>query len=175
MALNNLGYLALEAGDTASAVDRFVEAISLARVRGDLRSEAFFVENLGYAYLEAGRIDAARDALEASLQLATDLGFVEVEQTDLIGIAAIAAAAGAHEAAARLLGAAERLGERTGGALDPVEDGARARAIEVLASALPPDRLRAERMAGRELDAEALADLVHRSLRGDGDAPPQSL
>ncbi|MEO8230298.1 MAG: tetratricopeptide repeat protein [Chloroflexota bacterium] len=147
MALSNLGYMALDAEDLDQAVPLFGEALALARLRGDRRSEAFFLENLALAKLEQhSPIDARADFLD-SLRLAQRLGFIEVEATDLVGLAAVAAAQGDHLGAARLLGRAGRLLDETGGRWDRVEDRVYVRTLADI-----------ERRLGTKALASALAD-----------------
>ncbi len=160
MALNNLGYIALVEGDPSTASGWFDEAIDLAQQRGDRRSEAFFLENRGLARLEQHGPTHARSDLIASLRTAVRLGFVEVEATDLVGLAAVAVAQGDPLGGAHLLGAADRLLEETGGRWDPVESRVRARTVadvvQVIGRAGFDDGLQ----AGRGLAITALLDLA---------------
>lgn len=161
MALNNLGYLALEANELGAAGRWFSEAIAMAHERGDQRSEAFFLENMALAELEGGQPAKARDNFAASLRLSRRLGFVEVAATDLIGLAGVAASHGDDLRAARLLGGADRLLEQTGGQWDPVEARVRARTIEAIEHAVGRVLLDEGVEDGRQRDPE---DVVNEAL-----------
>ena len=121
MALNNLGYLALESGDRHRATELFEEALQAARTRGDQRTECILHENLGLARLELGEAAAAGAHFAESLRQAERLGFLEMAADDLMGIAAVAASRGRFDDAARLLGGARKQRELIGAGLDPVE------------------------------------------------------
>ena len=155
MALNNLGYIAL-ANDPIEAAGLFEEALGLARRRGDQRSEAFFLENLALAKLQQDRPESARDDLIESLGIALRLGFVEVEATDLVGLAAVAVAGSDHRRAALLLGRAELLLEGTGGRWDPIEAAIRSRTVETIEQAIGRDAFEAGLRQGRDQASLAL-------------------
>ena len=158
MALNNLGYMALEATDAGPASALFEQALSLARARGDRRSESFFLENLALAKLELDGPGSARPDFTESLRLALRLGFIEVEATDLVGLAAVAVAERDHRRGALLLGRAERLLEETGGRWDSVEARVRSRTVTEIERHIGRDGLEAGIAAGRELSTSALVD-----------------
>ena len=160
MALNNLGYIALQAEDPGRARDSFEEALGLARGRGDRRSESFFLENLALASLELDGARSARPAFVESLLLALRLGFVEVEATDLVGLAAVAVAEGDHRRAAVILGGAERLLEETGGRWDPVEARVRARTVADIERHLGLEALEVGLTEGRGRASAAIVDLA---------------
>ena len=155
MALNNLGYIAL-ANDPIQAAGLFEEALGLARRRGDQRSEAFFLENFALAKLQQDRPELARDDLIESLGIALRLGFVEVEATDLVGLAAVAVAGSDHRRAALLLGRAELLLEGTGGRWDPIEAAIRTRTVETIEQAIGRDAFEAGLRQGRDQASLAL-------------------
>jgi hypothetical protein len=159
MALNNLGYIGLTAGEAERATALFEEAISIARARHDTRSEAFFRENLAFAKLESQGPDAAVADLLGSLQLSHRLAFIEVVATNLVGLAAVAAAWGSDETAARLLGGADSLAARTGGGLDPVETRVRARTLDGLSERLGAASLQRLSDEGRQFEPGRLFEL----------------
>jgi hypothetical protein len=177
MALNNLGYIALETDDPGRARALFEEALSLARGRGDRRSESFFLENLGLARLELDGPSSARLDFIESLGLAVRLGFVEVEASNLVGLAAVAVAERDHRRGALLLGQAERLLEETGGRWDPVEARLRARTVTEIERHLGLEALEAGLAEGRGRATAAIVDLaVAGGSRLDGapDRPAQA-
>ncbi len=164
MALNNLGYLALESGERHRAMELFEEALQAARTRGDQRTEGLLLENLGLAKLELGEAAAAGADFAASLRQAQRLGFLEMAADGLMGIAAVAASKGRFDDAARLLGGARQQRELIGAGLDPVEARVEATtAAEVQRQLAPPSYAEAVQ-SGRdqrfdELVAFALATL----------------
>lgn len=68
------------------------------------------LSNIGLARLFSGDLDHARDAFERALHLCAQHDFRELAGEGLAGLAAVAAAQGRDETAARLRGAARALG-----------------------------------------------------------------
>ncbi len=171
MALNNLGYAAMEVSEPGRASGLFEEALDLARRRGDRRSEAFFLENLAFARLERDGPSAARKDLVASLRSALRLGFVEVESTDLVGLAAVAVADRDPHRGALLLGHADRLLEAIGGQWDTVEARVRAHTLAEIERRLGPEALEVGLQEGRSLASSAIVALaIGAGLGLDGSA-----
>jgi ATP/maltotriose-dependent transcriptional regulator MalT len=170
MALSNLGYLALEDGDLDTAGARFAEAVQLARTRGDLRSQAFFLENLAMARLGQGDEAHARDSLVASLRIAQRLGFLEVVATNLVGAAAIAAAREPARAAV-LLGGTEQLLGRTGGGLDSGEARLREATAAEIMRRIGVASFEFGLAEGRSSDDDDLVELALDSLIAGDDDP----
>jgi predicted ATPase/class 3 adenylate cyclase len=162
MALNNLGYLALAGGDPEQAATQFEEALQLASGREDQRSEAFLLENLALAKLEQGMIGQARDDFVRSLRLAHRLGYVEVASEDLLGIAAVATAAGGFDDAARLLGGARRLRAEIGSGFDEVEAKLESRTVAAIEESFDVETFGEALAAGRGLDLDELVDFATR-------------
>jgi predicted ATPase/class 3 adenylate cyclase len=160
MALNNLGYLALAAGDAVGAISMFDQALQIARTHGDRRSEAFLLENLALAKFERGMLEEAGDDFATSLRLAHHLGFVEVAAVDLMGIAALAAAAGELDLAACLLAGAQHLNEEIGARLDAVETGLEARTVSAIERSLDPETHAEAVIRGRAQSVDELVELA---------------
>jgi predicted ATPase/DNA-binding SARP family transcriptional activator len=97
--------------------DRFAEAVSLldralsavARV-DDPPETAIILSNTGLARLFVGDLDHAREAFERALRLRAENSLREVADESLAGLAAVAAAQGRYEMAARLRGATRAYG-----------------------------------------------------------------
>ncbi len=157
MALNNLGYEALEVGAYAEALALLDEAVALARERGDRRSEAFFVENVAMARFNLDGARAARHDFARSLDIADSLGFLEVVATDLIGAAAVADQDGDPSRAAMLLGGAERIVQQTGGGLDTAEARMRDATLEAIRRRLGPELERVFELGRSTEPAEVVA------------------
>ena len=84
------------------------------------------------------------------------LGFVEVEATDLVGLAAVAAAGSDHRRAALLLGRAELLLEGTGGRWDPIEAAIHSRTVGMIEHAIGRDAFETGLREGRDQATLAL-------------------
>jgi predicted ATPase/class 3 adenylate cyclase len=160
MALSNLGYVAMTGGEAEPAAKLFQEALQLARGRGDRRSEAFLLENLALARFEQGKIADARQHFLDSLHLAHRLGYVEVVGEDLMGIAAVATAAGRLEDASRLLGGARRLRAEIGSGLDEVEARVEARTVATIEPTLDDTKFADALDEGRRLSMDELVHLA---------------
>ena len=169
MALNNLGYLALETGDVEPAAGFFEEAVELSRRRQDRRTEAFVLENLAMTKLERGMTEAAASDFAASLRLASVLGFLELVDTNLVGIAAVLASSGQPDAAARLIGGARRLREQIGAGLDQVEARIEARAMAEIEGGLDAPAVAAAMDSGRDLTTDELVELGLSLIEAAGD------
>lgn len=120
-AMNNLGDLALTVGDYAQAEALFEESLDLLRELGDTSNVARSLFNLGAAALRRGRYQDALSRFRESIALSRGIDDKEDLAWCLEGFAALAAAEGDAERAARLLGAAGVLLETIGGAFKPFE------------------------------------------------------
>src|SRR5207244_2791922 len=70
----NLGILAIYEGDYDAAIERYEEAVDLAREIGDERMLSLMTQNLGIAHDEAGHHEVAIASLEESIILARRAG-----------------------------------------------------------------------------------------------------
>jgi len=119
--LNNLGNVAYDQGDLASARALNEESLAISRELGDRDGIASSLHSLGgVAYLQ-GNLASARalykEGLENRRELDDRLGIARA----LEGLAAVAAALGSSLPAAHIWGAAERLREEIGTPLSPTE------------------------------------------------------
>jgi tetratricopeptide (TPR) repeat protein len=111
--IGNLGNLAADQGNPDRAVALYEESLALYREIGDQRGAAICLYSLGHQAVERG--DAlAHEFLTEALQIFDDLGDASAVAETLDVLARIHAEAGSIGAAARLLGAAACLRERTG-------------------------------------------------------------
>jgi hypothetical protein len=107
-----------DAAYVALSEDRLPEAISLLDTTlqatdriDDPRGTMIIHRNVGLAHLFAGDIEHAREAFHRQLRLCAQYAFRDgADLEGLAGLAAVAAAQGRDEVAARLLGAAHAIG-----------------------------------------------------------------
>ena len=111
-AFANLGDVALMQGDTARARAHYGESLLLCRRADDAEGIAIAVQSLGIASLRDGLVREAATSFADALDLFSQLQFTERVSACLTGLAAGVVAHDPGEAA-RLLGAARALRERT--------------------------------------------------------------
>jgi predicted ATPase/class 3 adenylate cyclase len=150
---HNLGLLAMDQDDYERARAELESSLAIAEKHG------FDVANtlcdLGFAELGDGRIDHARARFGGAITRAARLGWKENVAYCLVGIAAIAVAAGAFDQAGRFLGQAELLGEDLHLSLEAYAQAARGQVESDLRSRLGEERLEAVRLEGRSLSMDA--------------------
>jgi predicted ATPase/class 3 adenylate cyclase len=120
-ALHNLGIASLLADDVERAESAFREALTYARDLGDSLHTAGALCGLGQAALLAGAHDGATERLLAALSIYDELNDNHGRGECVDGLAAIAAASGDPEEAARLWGAADALLGPGAPDRDPIE------------------------------------------------------
>ncbi len=161
-AVGNLGLVALMRGDAASAASLCDESAAIAREVGDWHGLAVSLSSVGLIALRRDRADEARDALGESLRLARELGFKEEIARTLDACALLASAAGEHLLAARLLGAAEALGEALNVRLDRFEQMIHDEAVAAVTAELGAERFADELSLGRSTPMEdAVSAALH--------------
>ena len=111
-ALLNLGSSVGDNGDLLRSTALLTDALTHAEARGDLRSIAIAQALLGAALRVRGELDAATRSFAASLAGHAHLGDRWFVAYSLMNLAQIQASREQWEAAARLLGAAQAIGER---------------------------------------------------------------
>ena len=111
--IGNLGNLAADQGDADKAVALFDESLALYREIGDQRGTAICLYSLGHQAVVRGDV-LAHGFLAEALQIFVDLGDASAVAETLDVLARIHAESGSISTAARLLGAAASLRERTG-------------------------------------------------------------
>jgi predicted ATPase len=149
--LHNLGLLALEQGDHDEARRQLEAALALGRKNNQEGHVANSLCDLGFVAIAQSSHDEAQELFEESVRMCVELGWKEDVDYCLVGLAHISAAAEDLERAARLLGAADTLGEEIHLKLEPYAESTRARTAHELASRLGPDRFAACVAEGRSL------------------------
>jgi tetratricopeptide (TPR) repeat protein len=77
---DSLGYAYHHLGRHEQAVERYQEALDLARVLGDRYHEAVVLDHLGDVHRDAGHPDAARGAWQGALDTLVELGHPDADQ-----------------------------------------------------------------------------------------------
>ena len=113
-ALTNLGQLESDAGNFDRATQVLQEALTLDRKQGDMLGVALDQQSLAGVSLRAGHAQEARDLLSSMADYVASCGDPELLATTLEMCAANAAQLGEGLRAARLVGAAEALRQKTG-------------------------------------------------------------
>jgi predicted ATPase/DNA-binding SARP family transcriptional activator len=109
-AYSTAAYVALSEDDVNEATNLLDTALRAASRIDDPWETMIVLGNMGLARLFAGNAEQAREAFERELRLATEHRFSKGADEAVAGLAAIAAADGRDEVAARLRGAALALG-----------------------------------------------------------------
>jgi non-specific serine/threonine protein kinase len=169
------GEIALAAGDLAGAARSLKEAERRQRAPGQTWGLSAILRWRGDLARARGDLAGALAHYRESLALAGDSGHRLWQADALEGVAAVAAAWGQPERAARLHGAAAAVREQMGEAVPPWVRPARERDLAAARAALAPDAFDAAWAAGAALPleaavAEAIAD-PRAGLTASG-APP---
>jgi predicted ATPase/DNA-binding SARP family transcriptional activator len=110
IAYTTAAYLALSEDRAAEATSLLDTALRAAAHIEDPWNTAITLSNLGLAGLFSGDLKQARAAFERAVRLCAQHAFNDIADESLAGLAAVAAAQGRDETAARLRGAAHALG-----------------------------------------------------------------
>lgn len=121
-AIGDLGRIAFYQGEYGIALARLQEALALMRQFNDTSKMALILEHLGAVALKLRDVGSALMYLRESLSLYRDLGDLPATAAALACLAAVFAAQGSHEIAARLAGAAFTWWERSGLRVLPVDE-----------------------------------------------------
>ena len=182
---SNIGCLAMMEGDYERAEELSREGLELHERAGrrDGMQQPLF--NLGAIALLTGRHDEAEELFDRGVELSRELGFLSGIAYSVEGLAAVAAARGDGVRAAKLLGAAHLLGERSGVHLEPFEQELHDRTVAAARELLGDAAFDAAFAAGRTaLGREALEHRTSRTppdtgecgtfdeIGGAGTAPP---
>jgi tetratricopeptide (TPR) repeat protein len=152
--LNRLGYLALEQGDPGRALALFTEALETTRADGDASAVAEYSHSIADAHRALGDLEVAGTWYRDALAMARASDHMIALTDCLTGIAGLAVALGAHQLAARLLGALDHLRETVGPSGVRFEAEREARDVAALRAALGDEAAAEARAAGRELSLE---------------------
>jgi predicted ATPase/DNA-binding SARP family transcriptional activator len=110
IAYSNAAYGSLIEDSIAEATSFLESALhAVGRIEDPLETE-IILSNIGLARLFSGDLDFARDAFEQALRLCAQHNLRELAGEGIAGLAAVAAAQGRDETAARLRGAARTVG-----------------------------------------------------------------
>jgi DNA-binding CsgD family transcriptional regulator/tetratricopeptide (TPR) repeat protein len=173
-ALSDVGTQHLEAGDRAKGQAWIEEGLALHRKRGNKQGIGNKLSDLGRLSHDADDIKAAASNYAESLHWLLAGGDVWYLASPIEGLADIALDIGAAPAAARLLGAAAALRERSGGTVWPDERARLERTMSLVRVALDDERYTREVAAGRSLsltEVVAEATAVANAASRPGSAP----
>jgi predicted ATPase/DNA-binding SARP family transcriptional activator len=155
---NNLGCLALMQGDYEQARTLCSEGLALFSELGEHDEMPPPIFNVGLAALFQGRHAEALDRFRAGLELTRGLESYGQSMYLLEGLAAVLAATGREEEAARLLGAAGTVGEATGASLEPFELEVHERTVAAIEAGLGDDAFAAAFAEGRSFELRQAVD-----------------
>lgn len=162
----NLASAAVDRDDLERAAELYETALALCRRLSDPIGVALNELYLGFVELDAGRSANAAGRFARSLETYRRVGFRQYTAQCVEAIALVAHARGQPETAARLLGAADRLGR----SLAPSPPGARARRRERLLTEMREElgdaELRAALSEGEALAEAEAYELAERTLAG---------
>jgi predicted ATPase/GrpB-like predicted nucleotidyltransferase (UPF0157 family) len=147
-ARRGLAWMHEELGDLARFVELTEENLVQARALGIRRIEARSLGALGMYALADGRLAEARDMFVESYRIDHELGNVVFITVDLARFAALCAAEGRHEVAARLLGRSRALREEIGWVPESWAAGEFEATLAEVGDRLEPARLAAALEAG---------------------------
>jgi predicted ATPase/Tfp pilus assembly protein PilF len=150
----SLGWVAAKQGDLAGARRIFEEDLRVQRELKDRQGVANALAFLGQVALEAGDTDAARSFYHESLTIHRELGNRRHLNYSLWSVAVLAAARGASERSARLLGAVDALRDVTGIRLEPGQVIEWERDVTAAREALGEEAFAAAWAAGRAMTLE---------------------
>jgi len=165
IALNNIGDLALEAGDWERVVDFCGRSSVLRRELGDEWGTALALCNVTLAELRLGKISSAAKNLRLALETSTKVDAKMVVEVCLEAAAELAVVRAKFREAARLVGAASRLQEDLGWVRSPYEQIWFEQLLESVRDALGADAA-AEIRRGSELSLDEAAAVALDATAG---------
>ncbi len=159
-ALLNYGDFLVSSGKFVQAEFACRESLTLHREVGDPLGAAACLFSLGLACLHQDRSQEALDLFRECLAVHLEFEYAVGIACSLEGIAAMAAAGGRMEDAARLLGAAKALLETAGTSLEPAERELHERTIAILRTGIGDESLARLIADGRTMSLEDSAQLA---------------
>jgi len=153
-AVSDMGTVMSVAGEPELAAQVLAEGVALHRNLGNVTGVAINLMDVGAIAHQAGNMAKAAQAYAESLAIWRDLGETWWSASPLTGVASLACGLGRHEQAARLLGAAARLREMSGGAAPPHEQVRDEIAEAAARSALGDAVFASERASGSQMSTE---------------------
>ena len=160
--LTSLTDLALLRGDLDRAHGLAEESLRLFQDAGAQAGTAVALYELGETARLRQEYDSARALFRDSLRVAVSATFTPLIPDDLEGLAAVAAAQGRSERAARLLGAGEAARAAIGWSLLALSRSVRESFVPVLRGAMGEDQLRAGLAEGTEMTMEQAVEYALR-------------
>jgi non-specific serine/threonine protein kinase len=155
LALNYLGEVARLQGNYVAARSLYDRSLAIQRSNGDRRSTAACLSNLAHVARAEGDLRRATALITECFGLFRELGARDLGITEGLEIlAAVAAACGRPERAARLLGAAEALRVTTCAPVVPAERATHDRDVAALHAALDASNFAAEWAVGQSLSSD---------------------
>jgi tetratricopeptide (TPR) repeat protein len=167
-ALSNLGYAAVTAGDAERAYSASLEAVELNRGQAS-QQLGTALGNLGCAALLLGRLAEARERLGECVSIKRSLQEALGLASAFIGFAAIAVEEGAFARAARLLGAADALFERTDADPEPFDAKLYERTAAAACGGLGDEQFAKECDEGRSLALDEAAAFALEEVEPAGE------
>lgn len=172
--LNDVGEQLAHMGDRDRGTTMLDEGLALHRELGNKQGTGNKLSDLGLRRHDDGDLAAAAEQYAESVRMLWEGGDTWYLATPVAGLAAIAAHSGRVHSAARLIGAATILRERSGGSLWPKERDRFEATVAAVRGALGAEVFAREESAGRtlpliEVVREAIA--VAEAFASDGDAP----
>jgi predicted ATPase/class 3 adenylate cyclase len=157
---HNLGLLALDQGDHDEARKQLEAALALGRKNNQEGAVANSLCDLGFVALGQSLHDEAQALFEESVRMCVELGWKENVDYGLVGLACVSAAGNRLEHAAKLVGAADALGEEIHFRLEPYAESMRVRTTRELDSRLGHDRFATCLAEGRSLSFSEAVSLA---------------
>lgn len=158
--VSNLGVCHMSQGRLDEAASLYEESVQLCRASGRAEQLVISLFNLGRVSLLQGRDEVAGERFEQALEAARELGYRELIAYCLKGIGEVLAARGEAGAAARLLGAADRLFAELGAHVEATERRTYEQTVEKLKGALGDDAYDAAYAEGQALPPMQSLDLA---------------
>jgi predicted ATPase/class 3 adenylate cyclase len=150
-ALSHLGTVALRHGALDQAGELLAQSLALFKRLSHTAGMASVIAQLGRVALHAGDIAKARTLFDQSLAIFRELGQKRNIALSLVGLAVVAGQEQQAEQAARMFGAAERLLNDIGAALEPADRAEYDRGVAAVRAQLDPATFAAAWEAGRAL------------------------
>jgi len=172
MTLHNLGDLALDRGDDVRAMAAYEECLTLARQVGNRHATAYALRGLGHVERSRGQYVRAEAHLRESLTWLRPLRDIRCTPLTLEGLACITIGAGWAERAARLLGAAQAMQEKTGTPSPPSAMADYERTVADARAALGEERFATVWAAGAALSLDEAIACALSTDRAQGETAP---
>ncbi|MGH2615899.1 MAG: LuxR C-terminal-related transcriptional regulator [Thermomicrobiales bacterium] len=154
VAVDSLGAIALTRGDIPLAAAKFTEAIRLARAPGGAWPLIHSLCGVGYILFQQGAVAEATTSFIEAVALAWKIRNDYHQARLLWAMAAVAVTSGRPVTAARMIGAADALDARTGGAPFPLDQAFIGWCVARLETDLGAGALTELRRTGRALSVE---------------------